>query len=120
MKKNLLSLLLIIVSILSAEAQGSCSTAATAIVGLNTVGTVNGTLLDGCGNTWFSTYANWFVYNSTISGIVTVTSDLSQNDGSVYSDDTYLNVYSGSCGALTCIGYNDDTAEIIFQHLLLL
>lgn len=111
MKKNLLSLLLIIVSILSAEAQGSCSTAATAIVGLNTVGTVNGTLLDGCGNTWSATYANWFVYNSTISGIVTVTSDLSQNDGSVYSDDTYLNVYSGSCGALTCIGYNDDTAD---------
>ncbi len=46
----------------------------------------------------------WYSYTSTVSGIANVTTDLSHNAGG----DTRLHVYTGSCGALTCLAGNDD------------
>lgn len=106
MKKTLL-IVFLLGNFFLANSQNTCASALTATAGVTTVGTVNGTLIDACGGGSAST-AEWYVYNSNISGIVTITSDLPQNDGMMNSDDTYLNVYSGSCGSLVCISSNDD------------
>jgi hypothetical protein len=109
MKKKLLTLTILFGNFFLMNSQNNCSSALPVTAGVTTVGTINGTLVDGCGQTNFAASAEWYVYNSTISGIVTITSDLTQNDGTTNSDDTYLNVYSGTCAALSCVGYNDDT-----------
>lgn len=96
MKKTLL-IVFLLGNFFLANSQNTCASALTATAGVTTVGTVNGTLIDACGGGSASA-AEWYVYNSNISGIVTITSDLPQNDGMMNSDDTYLNVYSGSCG----------------------
>ena len=93
--------------VFSINAQNTCSSAATAVIGINTVGVIDGTLLDVCGNSWGGS-AEWYVYTAAIDAVITVSSNLPQNNGITYSDDTYLNVYSGTCGALVCIGSNDD------------
>lgn len=93
------------------SSQNDCASALPVTVGVTSVGIINGTLVDGCGGTLQATASNWYVYTPTTSGVVTISSDLSQNDGISNSDDTYLNIYSGTCAALVCIGSNDDTAD---------
>ncbi|WP_130736494.1 T9SS-dependent choice-of-anchor J family protein [Flavobacterium sp. J27] len=109
MKKILLTAFLL-GNFFLATSQNTCATAVTATAGTTTVGTIDGTLIDGCGNGSASA-SEWYTYTSTISGIVTITSNLPQNDGITNSDDTYINVYSGSCATLTCVTYNDDVAS---------
>lgn len=109
MRKILLTAFLL-GNIFLANSQNTCATAVTASAGITTVGAIDGTYLDVCGN-GSATYSEWYTYTSAISGIITITSNLSQNDGVVNSDDTYINVYSGTCGALNCITSNDDIAS---------
>jgi hypothetical protein len=108
MMKKLLLFSIVLGNLFVANSQSSCVEATAAIAGINTVSSISGTLVDGCAETSNAVYANWFVYNPTISGIVTITSNLSQNDGITNSDDTLLNVYTGTCGTLTCFITNDD------------
>jgi len=108
MMKKILFTTFLFGNLFLANSQNDCASALTVSAGITTVGTINGTLLDGCGQTSDALYAEWYVYNPTISGIVTITSNLPQNDGNTNSDDTYLNVYSGTCGALICTVTNDD------------
>lgn len=57
----------------------------------------------GCGS---GTNGDWYLYTATFSGIIEITSCHPLNNNS--DDDTYLKVYTGNCGALTCTGSNDD------------
>lgn len=108
MKKTLLIFTILFGNFLLVNAQNNCSTALPVTPGITSVGTISGTLVDGCGEAFLAANSEWFAYTSSVNGIVTITSDLPQNDGVTNSDDTYLNVYSGSCGTLTCLGNNDD------------
>ena len=108
MMKKLFLFSIILGNLFTANSQSTCATATPAVAGLNTVSAISGTLVDGCGETSDALSANWFVYSPTISGIVTITSNLPQNDGNLNSDDTFLNVYTGTCGTLTCFASNDD------------
>lgn len=49
---------------------------------------------------------DWYVYTPSFTGTITITSCHPLNNN--MDDDTYLKVLTGECGALTCIGYNDD------------
>jgi hypothetical protein len=111
MNKKLLLFTMLFGNLAIVNSQNSCDDASTAVVGVNTVSAISGTLVDSCEETYFAEYANWFVYNPTVSGIVTITSNLSQNDGDTNSDDTFLNVYTGTCGTLTCVASNDDVSS---------
>ena len=52
----------------------------------------------------FGFNANWYAYTASITGTATVNSDLLSNSGG----DTYVSVYGGTCGSLSCIADNDD------------
>lgn len=57
-----------------------------------------------CGGTTSTFKGIWFTFTPASSGSVTLSTC-----GSATSIDTYLRVYTGSCGSLsTCIGYDDD------------
>ena len=93
------------VPVLSASAQGdSCVTALVVTHGLHHAdGPSTGEASPGCGAG--GTHADWYKYIATFTGTINITSCSSGNEP---SDDTYLNVFTGDCGALTCVGFNDD------------
>jgi hypothetical protein len=84
---------------------GTCATAATAIVGMNSApGATSGA---GASNTCFTgaTDANWYTYTASVSGTATISSDIAGNPGGL---DSRLSVYTGTCGSLTCFASDDD------------
>lgn len=98
-------------------AQNTCATAQNVTVsGLYVVGPINGAQVPTpvCAPNGPNTSANaageWFVYTPFQNYTVTISTSISQNSPLV---DTRFHVYSGNCGALTCIGGDDDsgTAE---------
>src|SRR5436190_8634578 len=93
------------VPVLSASAQGdSCVTALVVTHGLHHAdGPSTGEASPGCGAG--GTHADWYKFIATFTGTINITSCSSGNEP---SDDTYLNVFTGDCGALTCVGFNDD------------
>lgn len=89
------------------QAQNNCATALTATVGVNETGTISGTQLpnpDCSNNDPFFMAANWYKFTASQSGFITISSVLPENNGT----DTRLHVFSGACGALVCLGFNDD------------
>ena len=64
-----------------------------------------------------ATNADWYVFTPSYSGLVQVTSCHPMN---APLKDTQLSVFTGTCGALTCVGYNDDTqcTGVIFPSFL--
>ncbi len=52
----------------------------------------------------------WYVYNASFNSTVTVSTI-----NSLTNFDTYLKVYTGSCGNFTCVGQNDDIPGTGFQ-----
>ncbi len=110
MKKITLTLAAIAAAI-TMNAQDTCATAGTAVVGTNTVGTIDGTEIpmpDCVDNGPGATAGEWYSYTATMDGLATVSTNLAINDGVTYSDDTRIHIYSGTCGTLTCLGGNDD------------
>ncbi len=108
MKKTLLSLLIIFTT--SLVAQTSCSTAID-ITGNGTITTptyTTSTFSGGCLATKANIKAIWYKYTATSNGEVTLSSNLTANDGTSYTDDTRISAFKGTCSALTCIGSNDD------------
>ena len=89
------------------NAQDTCETAIDATAGVTSVGTIEGTANGGC-YTFPGGFGAWYSYTATVDGVVTITSNLAQNDGVTNSDDTRLSIFSGTCSALTCIASNDD------------
>lgn len=90
-----------------AQAQTSCLTAEPVSVGTYTVAEI----LPGeipepvcVGNLTNVTGSVWFAYTASDDVLLTVSTDLPQNSGG----DTRVHIYSGSCGALACVGGDDD------------
>lgn len=52
------------------------------------------------------THGDWYVYLAPFTGTINITSCNPLNNN--VDDDTYVRVYTGNCGTLTCIGGNDD------------
>jgi hypothetical protein len=109
---------LILISILATyvvKAQDTCTTAVPVSAGITTVGAINGTEVpdpvcapNGAVPVGNGPAGEWYSYTSTQDEVVTITTDLPQNDGIANSDDTRVHVYTGSCGNLTCYANNDD------------
>lgn len=106
MKKITLFFALVALSF-SAYSQNTCATAQVVTAGTTTVAIIDGTEVPtDCTASGAATAGEWFSYTATADGVVTITSDLPANTGG----DTRLHVYSGTCGALTCLVGNDDVA----------
>ena len=88
------------------QAQNTCATALPITAGTTTVAVIDGTnTTTACAT---AALAEWFVYVPTQNYSVTITSDLAIN----ICKDTNFNVYTGSCGALTCYANDDDSGVI--------
>ncbi|MCB0795546.1 MAG: VCBS repeat-containing protein, partial [Flavobacteriales bacterium] len=91
---------------LTIQAQDDCNSALAIVAGTYTVAGIDGPEigLPYCANTGTATHAEWYIYTAPADTMVRVTTDLSTNLGG----DTRIHVYTGSCGALTCVGGDDD------------
>ncbi|MDP5077905.1 MAG: hypothetical protein NWQ19_07415, partial [Nonlabens sp.] len=89
-------------------AQDTCATALPiSLTSGNMVGTINGTAItQNCADTStnLGTAAEWYQFTATATGTLNLNSDIPGNA----SDDTRVSIYTGTCGALTCVGGNDD------------
>jgi len=93
-----------------ANAQTTCDTATSILLGSTTT-TPSFTVQSGtaptniCGMTYgVATKGKWYKYTALANNTVVVSSALPQN-GSI---DTRVIVYSGACASLVCVGANDD------------
>lgn len=50
----------------------------------------------------------WYAYTPASDAYVTLSSNLPQNDGITFSDDTRVSVFTGSCAGLVCYDGSDD------------
>ncbi|MFY8030109.1 MAG: CRTAC1 family protein, partial [Bacteroidia bacterium] len=110
MKKILLSTLIAIYSQGIAQAQQSCSTAQVINAGVYGMTAINGTQVPGSiciSGSLTATAANWYKYTPNQDYAVTITSDFPSNG----LTDNRVNVYTGSCGALTCVDGDDDSGN---------
>jgi len=95
--------------------QGAACSSATALTanGTSTVGSIAGTYFAACPTGTPSpapTNGVWYSFTPTSNGSVTVSSDLSQNNGIAKRNETRLSIYTGTCGTLTCVGGSDDVS----------
>ncbi len=102
---------LLLITLLASQfgnAQDTCASALVVTAGTTTVGTINGTvptpICAANGAVPSGGAGEWYVYTATVDGVANVTSNLPANVGG----DTRVHIYSGTCGALTCIAGNDD------------
>ena len=101
--------LLALTPLLRLQAQNTCASALPVLAGpVYTVDTVDGTdvPLPVCssGGTG-ATAGEWFAYTASANYTVTISSDLTQNGNT----DTRVQVYTGTCGNLTCLVGDDDS-----------
>jgi len=123
--KKLLLLSVLFLGTLSASAQYDCATDAIVLTtnGTYTAPDVTGTFEPSCytdtnDNTGTGAmYGLWYQFTPTSSGEVTLTSDLAQNVAPL-SDDTRLQVLTGTCGALTCYDASDDVSASNYRTTL--
>lgn len=107
MAKNYAFSLAFIVATSGLFAQGdTCTNALPILTGFHhadgpTTGDGGGS--NGCGASGQN--GDWYIYTSTFTGTINITSC---NDLNESSDDTYLKVLTGSCGSLSCVAFNDD------------
>ncbi|HEU0136688.1 MAG TPA: hypothetical protein VFQ50_05310, partial [Flavobacterium sp.] len=120
MKKITLSFLLLLP--LWGISQSTCATAQMVTSGMHEVAAVDGTEVPTPSCTDENegvTAAVWYSFTATTDGLISISSNLADNMGG----DTRLHVYSGTCGSLTCIGFNDDVnvdggnylSEVVFD-----
>ncbi len=84
---------------------GTCADAVTAVVGVNTAGTMN--CGAGASNAAFTgaTDARWFSFTAPSTGVMTAASCGAVNTG---NDDTRVTIHGGTCGSLSVLASNDD------------
>jgi len=108
MKKIILILCISLLTTCFSFAQDSNSCVQAAPITPNTIYSV--ALVDGtpsgssCIDAIIANNSEWYTYTPTNDASATVTTDLLINAGR----DTRIQVYTGSCGALTCVGGDDD------------
>jgi len=91
---------------------GLCSSAAMAVVGLNTATPLTcgaGASAIPCDGGAAATNARWYVFTAPALGTLTVSSE---NDP--LGTDTRLGIHTGTCGALVCEAGNDDIGGGVF------
>lgn len=121
MKKTTL-LLLLMLPMLNI-AQSTCATALSVTTGTYTNTGITGTQLPtpDCSDEEDAPFAaDWYSYTATSAQPVTISASLPENLAEFV--DTRLHVYSGTCGALSCVGFSDDldlendnyTSEVTF------
>lgn len=92
-------------------AQNTCATALPITAGTHVIEAINGTQISTpicAANGAGQTAAEWYTYTPTQNFTVTVTSDLTVN----ICKDTRVHIYTGTCGALTCVTGDDDSGVI--------
>lgn len=111
MKQKLLLLTLCLSSaFVAAQSSSNDCSAADSATHITSAGTYSVTAFDGtapspvCSSGTAATNGEWFAYTPTGSYLVTVSSDISGNEGK----DTRLQIYDGSCGVLSCVAGSDD------------
>ena len=91
--------------------QDTCASAPAITAGLHVISAFNAsqvpTPVCASGGTG-ATAGKWYKYTPTTNYNVTVTSDVAANNP---LPDTRVHIYIGSCGALTCIGGDDDSGS---------
>lgn len=84
--------------------------------GLYVVSTVNGTQVPApicADNGAGATAGEWYAYTPAADHTVTVTTDLAINA----NKDTRVHIYTGGCGALTCLAGDDDSGNTFGSYL---
>ena len=114
--KKLLLLLLLALTINVINAQSTCETAVVLSANGNyTSPAITGTYANNCYTSTttgggLALYANWYSFTPTATGEVTLTSNLTTNVAPL-SVDTKVSIFTGTCSALVCYDYNDDTSS---------
>jgi uncharacterized repeat protein (TIGR01451 family) len=106
--KLLSTCLLLSLFTLNGYAQGdTCTTALSVVTGVHLAdGPNSGDGQGGVAACGGGQDGDWYIYTPSFTGTITITSCHPLNNQT--DDDTYVKVLTGECGALTCIGYNDD------------
>lgn len=109
MKKT--ATLFLALTVIGVHAQDDCANALPIIAGTYSISAVDGTQVSAplCATSGpLATNAEWYTYTPTSNLGLTITTDLAANTGG----DTRFHVYSGTCGALVCVGGDDDGGNI--------
>ncbi|HZW62903.1 MAG TPA: FG-GAP-like repeat-containing protein [Flavobacteriaceae bacterium] len=109
--KKITFFLTLVFCVSAIQAQDTCDSAQVITAGLYTVDAINGTEvpLPVCSpNGEGATMGEWYLYTPTENHHVIVSTDLTQNAGK----DTRIQIYSGTCGALNCVGGDDDSGIV--------
>lgn len=107
--KKTTTLILLLTASYFASAQDTCASAPTITTGFHVVSTVNGTEVPTpicAANGVGATNGEWYKYIPTQTFTTTVSSNIAANTPKI---DTRFHVYTGTCGALTCVGGDDDS-----------
>ncbi len=107
--KKTTTLILLLTASYFASAQYTCASAPTITVGSHVVSAVNGTDVPApicAANGAGATKGEWYKYIPTQTYTTTVSSNIAANNPKI---DTRFHVYTGICGALTCVGGDDDS-----------
>jgi len=107
MKKTTLLITLCLIAF-TAKAQNSCAEAIAITAGTYVVEIINGSPVPIACIGSPASNAEWYQYTPTEDHSVTVTTDFVINT----NGDTRFQVYSGTCGALVCVGGDDDSGII--------
>ncbi|MBL7953378.1 MAG: VCBS repeat-containing protein [Flavobacteriales bacterium] len=105
--RSILTVLLFTASIVL-FGQNSCSTALAITPGTYTVTAVDGPEAPSpiCIATGVATAAEWYKYTPAQDTAITITTDLGTGT------DTRIQIYTGSCGSLICVGGDDDSGTL--------
>lgn len=108
MKKITLLFILCLTFNFVSYAQDTCLTATPITAGTYTVAAVNGTegtTIICSGGTTAAAAAEWYSYTPTVDGSATISSNILPAN---MNGDTRIQVYQGTCGALSCFAGSDD------------
>ncbi len=104
--KHILTLLALLVTTPSLLAQNTCATALPIGVGTYVVDVIDGQAPSpSCIGAGTADNGEWYTFFSTSDQTLIVSTDLPQNAGV----DTRVQIYTGSCAALVCVGGDDDS-----------
>jgi len=126
MKKLLLLGAMVLGSLFTAHAQvgSTCATPATVTNTTSnpiTAPNMTGTYVPYCLASNTNIKARWYKYDATANGEVTISSDLPQNNGTTYTNDTRVSVIeTNNCSTttFTCIATADDVSSTNFKTTL--
>lgn len=108
--KKITFLIITVLSSLFSFAQNSCNEAQPiTAAGTFIVDAINGEVIPSvCAGSGLGTAAEWYAYTPSQNYTTTVTTDLAIN----ICRDTRFQVYTGTCGALSCLTGDDDSGVI--------